>query len=176
MIIIKINNDNSDKNSNNEKIYKIENTPCTLGRSLKNNVIIDDDSISANHALIDSDEKGVFIRDLNSTNGIKKDNVLVDQHYIHEKTTFMLGEIQIEVIFDDEHLEKTRIITIPKEFYVNNNNKQKLNILLCLLISGLLIFLSQYFSAPLRKDDVIKILADFFGTVFIIVFQHWFYE
>jgi hypothetical protein len=164
MLIFKI----IDKVTKKEIVHKVESFPCTIGRSVKSTIIIDDDSISALHAVIDNDSNGVFLKDEQSTNGIKVNDVVIDQYYIHENTKFLFGEIELELLFDEEILDKTRVIDIPEEFYERPNRNKKRNIVIALAIVTILVLFEKYITAPLRKEDIPDLLAELFGSYFLI--------
>jgi hypothetical protein len=164
MLIVKI----FDNHSKQERLHKVDSMPCLIGRSLQNNLIIDDDSISATHAKIDSDKNGIYLKDLKSTNGVTVNNVPIDQQYIHENTYFMFGEVKLEIILDDEDLEKTRVIEIPDKFDKRSARDQKRNIIISICLINILILLDKFIIAPLRKDDIPKLLLEVFGSIFIL--------
>ena len=51
-------------------MMEIENSVLSIGRSNENDIQLDDATVSAQHAVIESTESGVQVRDLNSTNGV----------------------------------------------------------------------------------------------------------
>ena len=69
---IKIFSGNIDK-----KIYKFipENSPITIGRSLENNIFIEDDLLSRTHCTIDFYENKWYIQDGFAKNGYKDDSI-----------------------------------------------------------------------------------------------------
>lgn len=60
---------------------EITSQPLRLGRDANNNIVIEDDQVSAHHAKITSDGQQCWIEDLGSTNGSYIDGVR-----IHERT------------------------------------------------------------------------------------------
>ena len=51
------------------KIYLIDNPELILGRDLRNTVVINDVEVSRSHCRISTYENGIYVEDLNSTNG-----------------------------------------------------------------------------------------------------------
>ena len=50
--------------------WKLSNKDYKIGRSSENNIILDDITVSRNHALLSVNNKNIKITDNNSTNGI----------------------------------------------------------------------------------------------------------
>ena len=56
--------------------WKLINKDYKIGRTSENNIILDDITVSRNHALISVSKKNIKIFDNNSTNGIYINNVI----------------------------------------------------------------------------------------------------
>ena len=54
--------------------WKLSNKDYKIGRSSENNIILDDVTVSRNHALLSVSKKNIKILDNNSTNGIYINN------------------------------------------------------------------------------------------------------
>ena len=102
--------------SKNIETFRVEKFPCSIGRSIQNDLVIHDDSISANHGLIDQTEKGFVIRDQGSTNGMEFQGKKYSEIDILKNLKISLGSVIIEFIVEED-IDKTRVISIPEEFY-----------------------------------------------------------
>ena len=56
--------------------WKLSNKDYKIGRSSENNIILDDITVSRNHALLSVNKENIKITDNNSTNGIYINNVI----------------------------------------------------------------------------------------------------
>lgn len=59
------------------RVFRVGDEPLRLGRAPDNSVVLTDADISAYHAVVSADERGVRVRDLRSTNGTWIDGVRV---------------------------------------------------------------------------------------------------
>lgn len=154
---------------NEEIIKKVKDFPFTIGRSIKNNLILNHDSISGEHAVIKFSEDGLRIKDLNSTNGIIADGEKIDEYRINENVELKLGEVVINFILDEEHLDKTRVIELPPELLKPKRLKDWQINSFAILVIILSAILEEYITAPLRKDMFAKIIKMIFGTFFVLI-------
>ncbi|XP_014296563.1 uncharacterized protein DDB_G0290685 [Microplitis demolitor] len=69
----------------NGEIYSLELGNTTIGRSRKNDVHLDDDSVSAFHSNVEVRNSGIFITDLHSTN-----STFIDNNKILPRTRYRL--------------------------------------------------------------------------------------
>ncbi len=75
--------------------------PLLLGRDKKADLVIDDESASRRHAVIEKGEDGYYLRDLGSANGTYFNGLLHStQARLREGDRFSIG--QTEFIFHDE--------------------------------------------------------------------------
>ncbi len=72
----------------------------SIGRSLKNDITINNGSVSAMHAVINNTDKGFFLDDDNSTNGSYINNVKIKHHPLTDGDIITIGTHQL--IFDSE--------------------------------------------------------------------------
>ncbi|MBI3543222.1 MAG: FHA domain-containing protein [Deltaproteobacteria bacterium] len=87
--------------------------PCTIGRSAENNLVLDDPSISARHALLDARPEGIFLVDLGSTNGVVVDGAGHAEIQLREGSLRAhLGAIELELRLDKGDLERTQPFSI----------------------------------------------------------------
>jgi pSer/pThr/pTyr-binding forkhead associated (FHA) protein len=54
----------------NKAIYQLSQTDNFIGRSIENSIVVGDDKVSKNHALINYDGERYWISDLKSRNGV----------------------------------------------------------------------------------------------------------
>jgi len=98
-------------------VHKIDKFPVKIGRSIQNTVVLSDDSVSAEHAMIEKDGDGSFVlRDLDSTNGIFFEGKRFGQIILRDHGVVKCGDIEMTTLLSDERLEKTRQIELPTEF------------------------------------------------------------
>ncbi len=143
---------------NSPQVHKVENFPCTIGRSIQNTIVLSDDSISAEHAMIEKQSDGTFIlRDLDSTNGIFFEGKRFGQIILRDNGIVKCGDIKITTLLSDERLEKTRQIELPAEF---KTKSQKLTqrILLLGLVLILQIYTHSYLMDPIDSEKMIDVL------------------
>lgn len=79
-----------------------------IGRSTNNHVVIDDATVSAQHAVIEKTDSGYQIRDLDSTNGVLVNNKKLKQSPITEQDIIVIGTHNLQLVEQlSEELEKT---------------------------------------------------------------------
>ncbi len=78
--------------------YRITQTMIRIGRASQNEVIIKDPSVSRLHAIIEMTQEGLLIKDQASHNGIKVDDVRVQELLLVKETVFNLGKIEIKFV------------------------------------------------------------------------------
>lgn len=78
--------------------HKFLQLPIKLGRGYSNDIILDDNNLAAEHAIIESNEDGILcIRDLGSRNAIKIKGKRVTHLHINGDTIAQLGDTRIRV-------------------------------------------------------------------------------
>lgn len=78
--------------------FRITQTPVRIGRASQNEVTIKDPSVSRLHAIIEMTPEGLLIRDQASHNGIKVDEVRVQELLFVRETVFNMGKIEIKFV------------------------------------------------------------------------------
>jgi hypothetical protein len=73
-----------------EKIY-LTKTSTVLGRNETSDVVIDNSDVSSRHCILDIQTRGVFILDLDSTNGTFVNGTLVRDGYLNPGDRIELG-------------------------------------------------------------------------------------
>lgn len=67
----------------------------SIGRTAGNDLVLDYQKISRNHASIERKGRDFILRDLNSTNGTRVDGNRIEQHRLQNGDTFQIGPTQI---------------------------------------------------------------------------------
>ena len=141
-------------------VHKIDKFPCSIGRSIQNTIVLADDSVSAEHAVIERRDDGSFIlRDLKSTNGILSEGTRFDQILLHDQGIVKCGDIEMTTLLSDERLEKTRQIELPAEFKTKTQKLAK-SILIRLFLMAVFIFANMILSDPMDKEVWIDLLLN----------------
>lgn len=70
----------------------------TIGRSPHNDIVIDNLTISAEHAVIVTTDTDVFLEDLNSTNGTQINGQPVRRHYLQDGDVLELAQYKIRYV------------------------------------------------------------------------------
>ncbi|QTR49980.1 FHA domain-containing protein [Candidatus Thiothrix anitrata] len=77
------------------KRMTLKSTSVTLGRHAKNDITLQDRTISQQHARITQVRDDCFLEDLNSTNGTYVNHQNIEQHYLEDGDIISLGKYQI---------------------------------------------------------------------------------
>ena len=72
--------------------WKLSNKDYKIGRSSENNIILDDITVSRNHALLSVNNKNIKITDNNSTNGIYINNVIESDSELKSGDKIQIGK------------------------------------------------------------------------------------
>lgn len=95
----------------------------TIGRSTSNQVVIDDATVSAQHAIIEKTDTGYQIRDLDSTNGVYVNGKRLTVSPIQAADNIVIGTHNLRVVDAlPNELEKTVRIKkswIPGIYYTD---------------------------------------------------------
>lgn len=67
-------------------VFQLEKGRSTIGRDMNNKIVINDDLISNSHATVSYDSEGIWIEDMESSNG-----VMVSGKRITERTLLCSG-------------------------------------------------------------------------------------
>ena len=67
----------------------------SIGRSVKNDITINNGSVSGTHAVINNTDRGFFLDDDNSTNGTYINNVKIKHHQLTDGDTITIGTHQL---------------------------------------------------------------------------------
>ena len=80
---------------NNELIsysWKLSNQAYRLGRASTNSIILDDITVSREHALITINDEDPQIKDLNSTNGVYVNNEIIKESNLKSGDKIQIGK------------------------------------------------------------------------------------
>ena len=72
--------------------WKLGNKDYKIGRTSKNNIILDDITVSRNHALLSVNNENIKITDNNSTNGIYINNVIKSDSELKSGDKIQIGK------------------------------------------------------------------------------------
>ena len=72
--------------------WKLSNKDYKIGRSSENNIILDDITVSRNHALLSVNNENIKITDNNSTNGIYINNVIESDSELKSGDKIQIGK------------------------------------------------------------------------------------
>ena len=72
--------------------WKLSNKDYKIGRSSENNIILDDVTVSRNHALLSVNYENIKITDSNSTNGIYVNNVIESNSELKSGDKIQIGK------------------------------------------------------------------------------------
>lgn len=70
-------------------------TPTNIGRDGHNQIVLDDDAVSAEHARIKLERKQFVLYDLASTNGTFVNGRRVQKHVLFDKDEIAIGETKL---------------------------------------------------------------------------------
>lgn len=77
--------------------FEIDRDLVVIGRSSKNIVCIDDPSVSGEHCCILREGRKFTLRDMNSTNGTKLNDVPITEYRLSPKDTISVGNVELEI-------------------------------------------------------------------------------
>lgn len=89
---------------NEEILQEIElgKERISIGRSPKNDIVLDNRAISAEHAIIVTIGNDSFLEDLNSTNGIQVNGQPIKKHFLQENDVIALAQYRLRYFPDDD--------------------------------------------------------------------------
>lgn len=75
--------------------FVLDKGTVTIGRTSKNDIVIDNLSVSSLHASISYTDDAVVIEDMNSTNGITVNDIKINRHNLLDGDIIAIGKHQI---------------------------------------------------------------------------------
>jgi hypothetical protein len=100
--------------------FKLDRNKVTIGRSVDNDIVIDDPSVSSAHCTMDRVDGGYILRDRNSTNGISLDDEEMEVIDLRNGDDVKVGDVQFGYGLADEELD-----TLDKEDFKSNEKQKK---------------------------------------------------
>ncbi|MEM9456665.1 MAG: sigma 54-interacting transcriptional regulator [Myxococcota bacterium] len=94
------------------RIKNFTSTRVTCGRSKVNDLVLDDDSLSASHFSLEFDANGLRLNDCASTNGTWLRGTRVSEVWVSPGSTFTAGDYQFEVLGTDS--VQVSVLTTPR--------------------------------------------------------------
>src|SRR5690606_23872757 len=73
----------------------IDRERVTIGRSVICDLVLSDKAVSGTHCELVADEKGVLLRDLDSTNGTSVGELRIREVWLRQGTLFTVGQTQL---------------------------------------------------------------------------------
>ncbi|MEO0964156.1 MAG: ATPase, T2SS/T4P/T4SS family [Planctomycetota bacterium] len=83
------------------KTQPLENRPLSIGRHSRNDIRLDDDQASRQHAVVHVTAKGVVVRDLQSRNGTVIDGERITKAALQHGSVFVIGRTKFRLRLDD---------------------------------------------------------------------------
>jgi adenylate cyclase len=85
-----------------ERVCELRFGTNSIGRGLENNIVVEDDarSLSRHHAEINLTDAGIFLTDLNSSNGTFVNSVKITQHQLQEGDAIQFGSVIFKFVLD----------------------------------------------------------------------------
>ncbi len=85
-----------------QREWSVAANGSSIGSHPSNSVQLDDLTVSRFHCEIEEDKRGIFVRDLGSTNGTVIDGILVQHGYLRHGSLLSLGKSRLHVEFAGE--------------------------------------------------------------------------
>jgi len=99
--------------------FQIERKQISIGRGIDNDIVIDCPSVSTRHSLIERIEGGYILRDLNSTNGIKLNDSLMEVIDLYDGLKVVVGDTPLEFQLSAEEIDQ-----LSREEYTSQTKRK----------------------------------------------------
>lgn len=148
------------------KLITLDKPVTSIGRRAENDLVLPDGSVSGSHCVIGNVDGGFLLRDLDSTNGTRVNNIPVTQQTLCRNDIILIGEIPVMIEGDDvppsEHttikdttkiprttivISQKRTLETPKEFSKKSNSNKIWGAVIAALILVIGVLLVQLFKA-----------------------------
>ncbi len=101
------------KKNDISKILTFKKEILSVGRDLKNDIVLNDDLVSRNHAFFEKKGNDLIISDLNSKNGIKVNGLKINKHVLKHEDIIEVGSFFIKAkILETTQNEETRVVSL----------------------------------------------------------------
>ena len=93
------------------KSFPLDKSVVSIGRGQDNDIIIDEESVSGNHAVIKMIPNDIFIEDLNSTNGVFVNDMPVKKLQLQNSDMVRIAWTDFKLVSEKvDKLAKTSVI------------------------------------------------------------------
>jgi len=82
--------------------FQLDRRSVSIGRGSENDIVIDDGSVSINHAVMERIEGGYQLRDVGSTNGIKLEGKKSEKIPLRHGITVKIGDVAFDFTLTEE--------------------------------------------------------------------------
>lgn len=112
-----------------ERVCDLRNGVNTIGRGLDNSIVVEDDarSLSRHHAEIQVTDKGIYVTDLNSSNGTFVNQTKIVQQSLNHDDLVQFGSVIFRLV-DVTKITDTHSVNTPLS--INSGSTSKLSILM----------------------------------------------
>lgn len=152
----------------------VDKDEFTIGRIETCDLILNEGSISSEHAKIIKEEGEYYLVDQESLNGVFLDGKAINKEVIRTNDVYYLGKVKIEVLSFTSLLEKTHKIDV-KEFWERKRFENvahfKRNFLEILLGSFAVIcgkVFEIFFTNPLSGDDIRQFITSIISNLLVV--------
>jgi FHA domain len=126
-----------DKQSPQPYSFPLDRNFIKIGRDATNDIVANCGSLSSKHAIIERIKNGYELKDLESTNGIKLDNVLTKKIRLHNYQNIKLGNVSLSFALTEDEIafiaaetikendSSTQIPETPKEIKSDDTKVEK---------------------------------------------------
>lgn len=90
----------------NTQVYPINSTPLTIGRSLENQIVIQEPAVSRVHVRITEDDQIFTLEDLESTGGTYLNGKKIDRAALRSGDSILLASVPIVFVQNTPQLEE----------------------------------------------------------------------
>lgn len=153
MILLKI------RTSQGVENHRVSDFPCKIGRALDNDIVIDDQSVSFHHAVIDTEGAGLFMRDLKSTNGLIVKNKPQETVSLKNPVEVRLGEVNVGIRSSGEPIQHTVNVNVRdlKLNYFSENHSVAITMVTLVLSFGLFFILRKFMNPVFKMSGFVGV-------------------
>lgn len=138
---------------NEQHIVHADRFPFWIGRSSQNQLIINDPSVSGQHAILEMMGQSLVLRDLGSTNGILSNGKRHGRLTLKGQMSFHLGDVKFEIRITQQTAteDKTRVAhpLSPKSIEIDHFSPKKWTPTAALAILGMAVVEQHFLGNPI---------------------------
>ncbi len=101
--------------------YYVQSFPFKIGRGKNCDVILDDQTVSKVHLVLDKIDERIYLFDCDSKNGTLINNEKKSDVQILDDTICKLGDLDIKILFSKNE-DETREINLPDELFIKESD------------------------------------------------------